>query len=297
MKKLKLLLSALAFTTLACAANEGVAEPIVVQDVGFATPESVLHDTTADLYLVSNINGSPFGTDDNGFISRISPDGTVSALKWIDGASDDVTLHAPKGMGIAGGVLYVADIDHVRMFDAATGAPQGAVRVEGATFLNDIATGPDGSVFVSDSGFNDGFEPSGTDAIYEIAAGKKASTVARGEALGNPNGLLVRGEEIVVVTFGSGEVYVVSAGTERSAGVKTEEGSLDGVIGLEDSELLVSSWGAEGVYRGPAEGPFTMVATGLPAPADIGWDAKRQRFLVPLFKTNIVQIHQLNRLE
>jgi hypothetical protein len=297
MKKLKLLLSALAFTTLACAANEGVAEPIVVQDVGFATPESVLHDTTADLYLVSNINGSPFGTDDNGFISRISPDGTVSALKWIDGASDDVTLHAPKGMGIAGGVLYVADIDHVRMFDAATGAPQGAVRVEGATFLNDIATGPDGSVFVSDSGFNDGFEPSGTDAIYEIAEGKKVSAVARGEALGNPNGLLVRGEEIVVVTFGSGEVYVVSAGTERSAGVKTEEGSLDGVIGLEDNELLVSSWGAEGVYRGPAEGPFTMVATGLPAPADIGWDAKRQRFLVPLFKTNIVQIHQLNRLE
>ena len=242
MKKLKLLLSALAFTTLACAANEGVAEPIVVQDVGFATPESVLHDTTADLYLVSNINGSPFGTDDNGFISRISPDGTVSALKWIDGASDDVTLHAPKGMGIAGGVLYVADIDHVRMFDAATGAPQGAVRVEGATFLNDIATGPDGSVFVSDSGFNDGFEPSGTDAIYEIAEGKKVSAVARGEALGNPNGLLVRGEEIVVVTFGSGEVYVVSAGTERSAGVKTEEGSLDGVIGLEDNELLVSSW-------------------------------------------------------
>jgi hypothetical protein len=200
-------------------------------------------------------------------------------------------------MGIAGGVLYVADIDHVRMFDAATGAPQGAVRVEGATFLNDIATGPDGSVFVSDSGFNDGFEPSGTDAIYEIAEGKKVSAVARGEALGNPNGLLVRGEEIVVVTFGSGEVYVVSAGTERSAGVKTEEGSLDGVIGLEDNELLVSSWGAEGVYRGPAEGPFTMVATGLPAPADIGWDAKRQRFLVPLFKTNIVQIHQLNRLE
>jgi hypothetical protein len=266
--------------------------PIVISEVGFATPESVLHDTTADLYLVSNIHGSPFGVDDNGFISQVSPDGSVAALKWIDGASDDVTLNAPKGMGIAGGVLYVADIDHVRMFDAATGAPAGAVKVEGATFLNDIATGPDGAVYVSDSGFGEGFAPSGTDAIYAIAEGA-ASVVAKGEALGHPNGLLVTGDGLTVVTFGSGEVYTVSVGTERSAGVKPEKGSLDGVVALEGGDLLISSWAAEAVYRGPATGPFTAIATGLPAPADIGWDSKRKHLLVPLFKTNGVQIHRL----
>ena len=42
---------------------------IEVTDVGFQTPESVLHDTTADVYLVSNINGAPAEKDDNGFIS------------------------------------------------------------------------------------------------------------------------------------------------------------------------------------------------------------------------------------
>ncbi|MDP6945542.1 MAG: SMP-30/gluconolactonase/LRE family protein [Myxococcota bacterium] len=267
--------------------------PVIVADVGFATPESVLHDTAADLYLVSNINGSPFGVDDNGFISRVSPDGTVADLKWIDGASEEVTLNAPKGLGIANGTLYVADIDHVRMFDAATGAAKGAVKIEGATFLNDIATGPDGAVYVSDSGFGEGFTPSGTDAIYAVAADGTTSVVAKGESLGHPNGLLITSAGLTVVTFGSGEVYSVSAGAERTAGVKPEKGSLDGVVVLDGGELLISSWAAEGVYRGPASGPFTQVATGLTAPADIGFDRKRGRLLVPMFKTNAVQIHTL----
>jgi hypothetical protein len=33
---------------------------IVVKEVGFATPESVLYDPQTDQYLVSNINGSPW---------------------------------------------------------------------------------------------------------------------------------------------------------------------------------------------------------------------------------------------
>src|SRR5262249_57870813 len=70
---------------------------IIVKDVGLATPESILYDAAADLYLVSNINGGPAEVDDNGFISRVTPDGKVAALKWIDGAKPDVKLHAPKG--------------------------------------------------------------------------------------------------------------------------------------------------------------------------------------------------------
>ena len=50
---------------------------------GFLTPESVLHDTTQDIYFVSNINGSPTAKDNNGFISRVRPDGAVENLKFI----------------------------------------------------------------------------------------------------------------------------------------------------------------------------------------------------------------------
>src|SRR5262245_42159091 len=58
---------------------------IEVKDVGFATPESVLYLPDQDIYLVSNINGKPADHDDNGFISKLGPDGRVIDLKWIDG--------------------------------------------------------------------------------------------------------------------------------------------------------------------------------------------------------------------
>ena len=86
---------ALALAAMLCAASPLYGqEPISVGDM--STPESALHDPEADVYLVSNINGGPGDRDDNGFISRVSPDGQVLDLKWIDGADPGVTLHAPR---------------------------------------------------------------------------------------------------------------------------------------------------------------------------------------------------------
>jgi hypothetical protein len=268
-------------------------ETMVLEKVGFATPECVVHDTAADVYIVSNINGSPFADDGNGFLSRISPTGEVEAIKWVDGVSEGVTLNAPKGMGIANGLLYVADIDHVRMFDVASGAPKGEVKVEGATFLNDIAVGDDGTVYVSDSGFNEGFAPSGSDAVYILGADGSVTPLAKDEALGHPNGLLIRGEGLVVVTFGSGEVFTLGADGKRSDGVKSDKGSLDGIVDIGGGKVLISSWEAEALYLGPIGGPFTVVVPDLPAPADIGWDSVRNRVLVPLFKNDAVHIRSL----
>src|SRR5262249_52756837 len=88
--------------------------PIVVKDAGFKTPESVLYDPEQDLYLVSNINGKPIDADSNGFISKVSPEGKVVELMWIDGSKKTSSLNAPKGLAISGNLLYVADITFVR---------------------------------------------------------------------------------------------------------------------------------------------------------------------------------------
>src|SRR5256886_1138508 len=53
--------------------SPGATKLIVVE--GFLTPESVLHDPAQDIYFVSNINGGPTAKDNNGFISRVRPDG------------------------------------------------------------------------------------------------------------------------------------------------------------------------------------------------------------------------------
>src|SRR5213594_1084877 len=126
---------------------------------GFSTPESVLHDSTQDIYFVSNINGSPTAKDNNGFISRVRPDGAIENLKFIEGGRAGGTLNAPKGLAVAGDTLWVADIDVVRAFNARTGAPIDSVKFDsasagggGAVFLNDVTVASTGAIYVTDTG-------------------------------------------------------------------------------------------------------------------------------------------------
>jgi sugar lactone lactonase YvrE len=258
-----------------------------------STPESVLYDPATDTYLVSNINGAPTAKDNNGFIAELNPDGTVVNAKLIEGGKNKVTLHAPKGSALVDGVLYVADIDTVRMFDRKTGAPKGEVPLKGATFANDVAAGADGNIYVSDSGLGAKFEGTGTDAIWVFKAGKKptAKALIKSKDLHGPNGVLVTRDAIHVVTFGAAELQTYDLKGKKVGDVATlPNGSLDGIVMVGD-ELLISSWGAKAIYRGKLGGEFKEAFTDLEAPADIGFDTKRNRVLVPRFQGNIVEAY------
>jgi sugar lactone lactonase YvrE len=264
-----------------------------VKDVGLATPESVLYDAGSGGYLVSNINGEAAGADDNGFITKLAPDGKVTELKWIDGASADVKLDAPKGMAISGGTLWVTDITVVRKFDAKTGEPAGEVAIEGAAFLNDVvADGADG-VYVTDTGMNAKFEPNGADGVYRIAKDGKVTPVAKDKTLYGPNGVWAEGDAVWVASFRSNEVYRLSADGKKADVAKLPKGQLDGLVGIGGGELLVSSWEASAVYRGKPGGEWKEVATGVKAPADIGWDPERKAILIPQFQDSAVVIQPL----
>ncbi|MBR59112.1 MAG: hypothetical protein CMH54_13975 [Myxococcales bacterium] len=268
------------------------APKVVIQDVGFETPESVLYDQNSDRYLVSNINGSPFEVDGNGFISRITPDGRVEKLKWIDGQNAGVVLNAPKGMALSGDILYIADIDHIRLFNRNTGEAIGSTPIRGATFLNGMATGPDDTVYVSDSGLTTDFKPSGTDAIYALKEGQ-FRTVIKAPDLGRPNGLVVHKNTIWCVTFRTGELFSVTTEGEKGPSRKMPKGGLDGLIKIHDGRLLFSSWGGSAIYAGKPEGSFRAILMGLPNAADIGFDPQRNRVLIPLFNANRVELRKL----
>jgi sugar lactone lactonase YvrE len=269
------------------------ASPLTLAE-GFATPESVLYDPESDMYLVSNINGEPLGADDNGYITRVSPDGKVVDAKWIDGAKDTIKLDAPKGSAIVGGILYVSDINVVRKFDAKTGEPKGEVKIEGASFLNDVAAAPDGGVFVSDSGLDAKFAGTGKDAIYQVGKDDKVKPLIKDKTLAGPNGLLADDKgNVWAVTFGSGEIYSVDAKGKKAAGQKLPKGQLDGIVMVEGGDLLVSSWEGSAVYRGKPGGEWKPVLENTKSPADIGWDSKRKRLLIPVFMENKVILQPL----
>lgn len=271
---------------------EADTQVVTVADAGLQTPESVLHDAEADVYLVSNINGQPLGKDDNGFIARIRPDGTVDALRWIDGASEGVTLHAPKGMALKGDTLFVSDIDSVRAFHRTTGEPLGARGVPDAAFLNDLAVA-DGVLYVSDTGVDASFSPTGAAAIYRFGADGQAEAVAQGEELNGPNGISVEGDAMLVVPFGAAEVRRVPlpGGGTGEVVATLPGGQLDGVERIGGGEYLVSSWENSAVYRVTANGEATALVEGVPSPADIGWDAERRRVLIPVFTEDRLEFH------
>ena len=268
--------------------------PLFRVSEGIRTPESVLYDEANDRYLVSNIDGTPDQHDGNGYISEVSPDGKLLKEKFIAGGVGKVKLDAPKGTGISAGVLYVADIDVVRLFDLKSGAPKNDIPVPGATFLNDIAVAKDGRVFVSDSGLKtgaNGFEPTGTDAVYEISKGK-LKTLAKGKDLGGPNGLLAVDNGLLVVTFNAAELYRLDDQGAKQQVTKLPEGGLDGIAQSGDA-LLISSWKSSTVYRGTLGGSFVPALTGMKGAADITFDSKRRHVLVPRFLDNAVEAYDL----
>ena len=273
--------------------------PVVLKDVGFFLPGSVVVDEERDVYLVSNANENPNGPENNGFISRVSPEGKLEELKWIEGGRGEVTLISPKGMAIRKDVLYVADIDVVRKFDVASGAPEGKVAVGKATFLNDIALAPNGVLYVTDTGFDvdpeDGKLVSNKrDAIFAIDDKDNVSTLVEGTLLNQPNGVIADEKGLHVVSWSRPELYAVSWKGEVSGRTGIPATNLDGLVRLPDGHLLVTSWITTALLEGMPGGLFRPMITGLVTPADLAYDAKRRRIVIPLARDNSLYIQPLS---
>jgi hypothetical protein len=110
--------------------------------------------------------------------------------------------------------------------------------------------------------------------------------------LNRPNGLAVAGGKVWAVTFGSNELYAIDNGKMTNV-TKLPKGSLDGLVVLPDGSLLISSWDAKAVYRGKPGESFQPAVDNVDSPADLGYDTKRSRLLIPHFTESRVTIHQV----
>jgi sugar lactone lactonase YvrE len=286
---------------LGCARKEAPAPPAappvperVTTVTGLSTPESVIWSAKEDVWFVSNINGSPVAKDGNGFISRLTRDGVVDSLHFIAGGRDSVTLNGPKGLALVGDTLWVADIDAVRAFNAHTGQRIASVELgKQATFLNDVAAGPDGTIYITDSGigFDDkgGITHPGPDRIFALK-GRIATVAAEGDWLGHPNGITwdSANNHIVVVPFGGNTLLGWKPGDAQPDSIATGPGMQDGVEFV-GGDLLVTSWADSSVFAVSSSGNSKRVS-GVPSPADIGVDQLRGLLAIPIFTENKVEI-------
>jgi sugar lactone lactonase YvrE len=264
---------------------------------GFKTPESVRYDSAGDLFYVSNINGSPLAKDNNGFISRMKPDGSIDSLELIAGGRNGVTLNAPKGLALVGDTLWVADIDAVRAFNVRTGAAVANVDLTSfkAVFLNDVCVGGDGAIYVTDSGMKPSGDAMvhvpGADRIFRIDAAHHATIALASDSLHWPNGITwdASGKRFIIAPFDNvPQILAWRPGAAQPTIIGYGSGQYDGVEVLADRRLVITSWADSTISI--REGNVRSAIRDLPGPADIGIDTRRMHIAVPLLMENRVEI-------
>lgn len=276
------------------------AAPPSAVTAGLSTPESVLWDSASSTWYVSNINGQPLEKDDNGYILRLAADGSArDSVPFINGADDDITLNAPKGLALVGDTLWVADIDVVRAFDMNTGTEVASVDLApmDAQFLNDVAVGTDGTLYITDSGI--AFDAAGNathpgqSRVFSIR-GRAPEVAVRLRDESAPNGITWDESRaaFVIVGFNTPEIYSWAPGAAEVTVIGRGAGGADGVVALADGRIIYTSW-ADSSLNVFDDTTSTTITKGLNAPADLGFDAARRLVAVPLFTDNRVEFRQV----
>ena len=260
----------------------GPPRPVLVweTDTVLTTCESVLYDAERDRLYVANIEGKPWELDGAGSISLVSLDGRVTRRDWVRG------LNAPKGMGLSGGRLYVADVDALAEIDVAAARLVQRHAVPGAGALNDVTVTPDGTVYVSDSE---------TGRIHRLGGGGTFTTVAEG--IDRPNGLLaLSNDELLSGNTGGGAelaTLTVADGKRvpRVAGVGP-----DGIVALGEGRYLLSRWRGQVDYVAADWTATTILDTTADElqSADIEYVPGQRLLLVPTFFGNKVMAYRLD---
>jgi sugar lactone lactonase YvrE len=270
---------------------------------GFNLPETVEYDPAQDVYFVSNMAGVVTAKDNNGFISKIDARQPDRHTPFIAGGRDGVELHGPKGMTCIGTVLWVADIDALRAFDARSGRPLRVIGIPSAKSLNDVTHDSAGNLYVTDprliftaaSSTHVGF-----DRIYFVSSEAQGSVLLLGDdMLRYPNGIEwdTRGQRLVIAPLGpAAPVLAWRFGETAPATIASGPGGYDGLEIDASGRMLVSSLVKEAILEIVA-GQMLPLIENLAAPGNFAWDFGRNRLVVPLIESGKVEIWELPQRE
>jgi sugar lactone lactonase YvrE len=257
---------------------------------GLADPEALVFDPAQNVYFVSNVNGNPGVKDGNGFIARIRADGSLDSLHFIQGGRGGVVLNAPMGSRVRGDTLWVLDVDVLRAFDTRSGAPLASIDFAplGALFLNDLAFGPGGDIYITDTGVRVSGTPAGhtgPDRIYRVGKDRKPVVALDTSALKLPDGIdwEPAAQRFVLAPFGGTHVQSWRPGAAGPSDVAPGAGKFDGIEVQRDGTILITTWNDSSVSQlnsGPDGAGAVLVRRlgplGAP-PADVSMDARRRQ--------------------
>lgn len=251
---------------------------------GFSMPESVVSIPGHPFIYVSNVNGD----DAEGFVSRVSKNGTIDSLKWVDG------IQTPTGMVAYQGDLFVVDQTQVHRINIETGEVVQIFSSATAKTLNDIDVTSTGVLFVSELA-------GGT--IHKIVGDKIVPWVSSDTLFPFPNGVMVSGDNLLVGNVGdelsrelTPEQYgAVSKVSIKDGSVEMLEqsnrlGAWDGLAPFGDGFLASSPFNGEVWYF--YDGRKSLVGKFDGGIADIGTDTENGIVYTPFLFGNKVSAYK-----
>lgn len=253
----------------ACASEAKQGKAVTVKKVsGFKHPESVAYDNGEKVLYVGDFVSElkPLLKDGKGKISKVSLEGEILEDKFLPTSGN--VLHKPKGLWVAGGKLWVADIDSVWVFDLKSRKGR-KVALPGAKFANDT-TVVDDVLYISDTGAKKIYKVAPADFL-DIKGDPEVTELATGMSFG-PNGLCPLGAgKLCVVGFhfggpDAGVHSVDSSGKIQS--LSKPFGKLDGVAVLEGDTLLITDWKSKSLLKWSPKAAMQTLAKGIAGPAD-----------------------------
>jgi sugar lactone lactonase YvrE len=253
----------------------------------FLTPESVLHDPERGLLYVTNFDNAYRGDQPpTGYISRLALDGRILDHRWVDG------LVSPAGIALVGDRLFTLERGFLTEIDPDRGMVVARHAVEGSEFLNDLAVGPDGAIYMTDTRPSD--RPDSR--IYRFKDG--AVDVWLAEGINWSNGLLVHDDELLVGNSGDGILKAVDLETRRMRDVVCLGARLlDGIRVDEGGHYLVSHWEGQ-LYRIAPDGTpveiLDLMPDGLNV-ADFEYVTDTRTLIIPTFLGNRVVAYRFTR--
>ena len=288
----KLLLSFMALGFIFSCKNKEEASPVVEapvepykmtkiweSDTLFTTVESVIYDPATGIIYASNIDGQPWEADGKGSIGKLNADGTTIDAKWVTG------LHAPKGLGIVNGKLYVADITDLLEIDLADGKILNRYAVEGAVGLNDVTTSPDGVVYFTDS----------QKGSIHMLKENTVSTLL--DSLKGSNGILYEPERLLVATWSNESLNEFKMSDGSFTAIADSLPQPDGIEAVGDGGYLVSAWKGMIHYVHP-DGTTELIldtTSDTISAADIDYVPEKKLVLIPTFFRNTVAAYELSK--
>ncbi|WP_276504020.1 ATP-binding protein [Terrimonas pollutisoli] len=241
-------------------------------DSAVAVPESVL--PVGNTLYVSLIDGGGWDADGKGGVARLGLDGKNYMADWITG------LNAPKGLGIAGNRLYVADISNIVVIDVARGTIEKKIPIDSAKGLNDITITDKGVVYVSDSR---------TARIWRIENNIASLYL---ENMKGVNGLRAIGNDLIIA---SGKLLVKADAQKQLTTIAELPQGGDGIEPVGNGDYIVSAWSGS-IWYVHADGRIeTLLETYQQKKntADIGYDPVNQILYVPTFNGRTVAAYRL----